>query len=164
MYFIPPKKLFAPQELFSKAVIDNPKHSDKDGNVHPRIWRLMDSRILWTLVEIRALFGPIILNDYLWGGDYHGRGYRDPIALIDHACFVKKGIIRAAWSSFTSQHCLGNALDCIFKKILVSEVRQDIIQNSEREAYKYITGIEKEVTWLHIDSRNHNGKPRFVLF
>ncbi|MDA3788085.1 MAG: hypothetical protein PF503_06285 [Desulfobacula sp.] len=159
--YTPPIELFRPEELFSPLVIQD--HIDK-GRMSS-IWRLMDPRLLWTAVQLRGLFGPLTINDWLWDGDNKNRGYRSPLELFDRDYFIRTGSIRASWSSFTSQHCLGNALDGTFKNILADEVRAYIIHNSQRREFKYITAIEKEVPWLHVDTRNFKaGNDRFFIF
>jgi len=163
MFYIPPKKYFKPQEFFPPHIVQ--AHTGPGGAILPHIWRLMDSRIVWTAVELRKQFGTMIINDYLWGGKNKNRGYRDPISLIDQDHYMATGEIIASWSSFTSQHCLGNGVDSSFKNHLAEDVRSYIIANSESESFKYITAIEKEVEWLHIDSRNFkNGDERFFIF
>lgn len=163
MIYIPPVKLFKPQEIFPPHIID--KYTDRNGNIDKQIWRLMDSRALWTIVQLRNLFGPMTMNDYLWGGNNKNRGFRDPISLIDLDKYNETGVISASWSSFTSQHCFGRAGDSKFKKILAEEVRQYIIQNSGKEEFKFITAIEKEVSWFHFDIRNFKLQDqRFFIF
>ena len=162
-FFIPDHKIFKPQEIFPPHIID--KFTNKNGYINVTIWRLMDSRVLWTAQELRGLFGPMTINDYLWGGKFDDRGYRDPISLIDKDYFIKTGDIIASWSSLTSQHCYGRALDSSFKNLLAEEVRSYIIKNNWRNEFKYITAIEKGVSWLHFDSRNFkNGNERFFIF
>jgi len=162
-YYIPSPKIFKPQEIFPPHIID--KYTNKSGDIYQAIWRLMDSRTLWTAVKLRELFGTMIINDYLWGGHNLNRGFRDPITLIDKNHFIQTGEIIAEWSSFTSQHCFGRALDSSFKKVLAENVRVYIIQNKGRDEFKYITAIEKEVSWLHFDVRNFkNGHERFFIF
>lgn len=163
MFYIPPEKYFKVEEFFSPDIVQN--HIDDHGNLDVQIWRLMDSRILWTATQLRKLFGTMYINDYLWDGRNKNRGYRDPISLIDQDHYKKTGAIVASWSSFTSQHCLGNALDSSFKNHLAQEVRSYIIANKEKDSFKYITAIEKEVQWVHCDCRNFkNGDDRFFIF
>lgn len=163
MIYIPPVKYFKPQEFFPPHIVK--MHTGKSGVIDDTIWRLIDSRMPWTAVQLRLQFGPMIINDYLWGGKNKNRGYRDPLSLIDQDHYVKTGAIIASWSSFTSQHCLGNALDSSFKNHLAQDVRSYIIANKGKESFKYITAIEKEVSWLHIDSRNFmHGDDRFFIF
>lgn len=163
MFFIPPSNIFTAQEIFPPHIIQN--HTTRHGDLSSHIWRLMDSRVLWTAVELRKQFGTMIVNNYSWGGANKNRGYRDPISLIDQDYFKRTGIIRASWSSFTSQHCFGNALDSSFKNHLAEDVRQYIIANSGNDSFKFITAIEKEVEWVHFDTRNFkNGDERFFIF
>ena len=149
-------KYFSIEEIFPKNLV-------KQGN-HKQLWRLMDDRILWTADQLRKLFGTIIINDYMWGGKNQYRGFRDFQALIDLDYLSEHLDIIPKWSSFTSQHCFGRALDCKFKNELVQDVRSFIIKNEDREEFKYITAIEKEVSWLHIDVRNYAGMHRFFIF
>lgn len=161
--YIPDPKIFRPEEIFPIHIIQ--QYTDKNGNLNVSIWRLMDARTLWTAVRLRKLFGTMIINNYLWGGQNHNRGYRDPISLIDYGHFKQTGEIIAQWSSFTSQHCYGRALDSSFKNILAQDVRKYIIQHSNMDAFKFITAIEKEVSWFHFDTRNfQSGSDRFFLF
>lgn len=163
MFYIPPVKMFRPEEFFSPHIIQ--RYTDGNGNIQPWIWGLMDSRVTWTSVQLRKQFGTMIMNDYLWGGDNENRGFRDPISLIDLEEYKETGVISASWSSFTSQHCFGRAGDSKFKKILAEEVRHYIIQNSGKEDFKYITAIEKEVSWFHFDVRNFKiAQQRFFIF
>jgi|GEM_PF-477956 len=162
-HFIPDQRIFKPQEIFPPHIIK--QHLREGDWIDPQIWRLMDSRVLWTAEQLRKLFGPMIVNDYMWGGVFDDRGYRDPMTLIDHAYYKESGEIRASWSSFTSQHCSGRALDSSFKNILAVDVRSYIISNQNKEEFKYITAIEKEVSWFHFDVRNFKaGDARFFLF
>lgn len=163
MFYIPPEKYFKVQEFFPPHIVQ--KHTDAHGNILDKIWRLMDSRILWTSTQLRKQFGPMIINDYLWGGNNKNRGFRDPISLIDQDHYMKTGDIIASWSSFTSQHCLGNGVDSSFKNHLAEDVRSYIIANKGKDSFKYITAIEKEVSWLHSDCRNFkHGDDRFFIF
>jgi len=43
--------------------------------------------------------------------------------------------------------------DVMFKRD-VEEIRNDIINNPFHKDFKYIKGIELDVTWLHLDYRN----------
>lgn len=163
MWHIPDEKYFRAEEFFPPQIVES--HYIKNGEINPTIWRLIDSRVTWTAQQLRKLFGPMIINDWVWGGDFENRGYRDPISLIDWEEYAKTGIIQASWSSFTSQHCLGQAVDSSFRNELVTDIRQYIIEHKNKEEFKYITAIEKEVTWLHYDVRNFKiPDQRFFIF
>lgn len=146
MYHIP--EFFKPEEIFSKAVIE------VEGKNNPGIWRLMDSRVLWTADQLRLHFcgnqkknSPdiMIVNDWSWGGKLQLRGFRDLWYDI---------ILPQELYSVTSQHVYGRALDFHFKHTTAEEVRQDIKRYKGAERYKYITAIEDKTEWIHFDSRN----------
>ena len=161
MFYIP--KHFPPQEFFPKKLIE--QYSTPKG-VKDLIWTLMDSRLLWTADQLRIEFGSMVINDYLYGGKNQYRGYRPAIELIDTKKFKETGEIIPLFSSFTSQHCNGRALDGSFKNILAQDVVKYIIKHPTKDIFKFITGIEKEVNWLHVDTRNFipTTENRFYLF
>ena len=107
------------------------------------MWSLIDNRILWTADALRSRYGTMIANDWLWRSDknsYNYRGFRPKDCRVG--------------ASF-SMHKFGRALDCKFKNVTVEEVRTDINRN-DNYAFKYITTIEVDVSWLHFDCRNHD--------
>jgi hypothetical protein len=132
-------KYFKLQEMFPR---------DFYKEVHPRLgdtmWALIDNRILFTADMLRERYGTMVVNDWLWRTDnannYRGFRPRD--------CTV---------GATFSQHRYGRALDCKFKYVKAEEVRLDIRSN-DKYAFKYITTIELDVTWLHFDCRNHDKK------
>lgn len=161
MYYTP--KYFHPKEIFSKKVVN--QHSIGDNNIFNSIWRLMDSKTLWTLDRLREQFGETIVNDYKWDGIYQQRGYRDFLELLDITYFQLTGKFRTTFSSFTSQHCFGRAIDSNFKNESVQDVRRYIIKNKKKDIFKYITAIEKDVSWFHFDTRNFKKEENgFLIF
>jgi hypothetical protein len=105
-------------------------------------WFLFDDRILWTADQLRKRYGTLVLNTWKWGGTHTFRGFRS------WACQV---------GSRNSQHKLGRALDIIpTAEVTVEEIRNEIIANPTREEFKFITAIESDVSWLHIDCRNYD--------
>lgn len=150
MYLMP--KYFKAEEFFSPSVIEEEK---KKGSIG-MIWRLIDSRIIWTADKIREHFCGIgkqgntdvmIMNDYLWGGKNKYRGYRS----------IEIDIIKNKNNfSSTSQHCFGRGIDYKFRHTTVDEVRNDILNNPNAERYQYITAVELEVSWNHNDVRSWN--------
>ena len=150
MYIKP--KYFREEEFFSPSVIAEEIKKGSFGT----IWRLIDSRIIWTADKIREHFCGIgktgnvdvmIMNDYLWGGKNKYRGYRS----IDIDIIRDKNKF-----SQTSQHCFGRGIDYKFKHTTVDEVRNDILNNQDEERYQYITAVELDVTWNHNDVRSWN--------
>jgi hypothetical protein len=166
-------KYFCAEEIFPPEVIVMHK---KNGNIQNSIWRLMDGRIIWTIDQLREKYGTMIINDYLWNGVNKYRGYRPVISLIDWSKLanqiekfppmLKQGefVINPAWSSFTSQHCMGRAIDCKFRLSTSEEVRQDIKKHSDDPAYKYIAAVEEGVSWLHFDTRSWDREKNGILF
>jgi hypothetical protein len=109
-------------------------------------WMFVDDRLLQSIDKIKEKFpeGAMYINNYKWGMDRHWSGLRTPDF---------KGY------SPTSQHSFGRAADCVFTKYSTDEVRKYIIENINE--FPYIKGIEKNVSWLHIDVRNVD---KLILF
>lgn len=104
-----------------------------------RALMFMDPRLLWTLDQLRAGWGPITVNDYAFGGIRVASGLR--LSNTPH------------YRPF-SQHSFGRAADCLFRDVSVKEVRKRILLAKHTPAYQYIRGVELDVDWLHIDVRN----------
>lgn len=158
MNYIP--KYFTPEELFPKQVIQN--HT-LNGKIKSSIWRLIDSRVAWTADQLRKLFGPLTVNDYKFGGPNQYRGLRPAQELIDWEHYNQTGELKTIFSSFTSQHCFGRALDMVSKSVSAEEIRVDIKKNPRTE-YQHITAIEDGVSWLHFDVRNNGGYKGILFF
>jgi len=104
-----------------------------------RAWQLINPLLLKTIDTIKEKFpdGSMSINTWKWNGSRVDSGLRTPTS---------------QYYSSTSQHSLGNAIDAIFSKYNVEEVRQYILDNPEE--FPYIKGIELGISWLHIDVRN----------
>lgn len=130
--YVPPKH-FVLEEFLPPTIVRKQGTAGKN-----RGWWIMDERALWTTYQLRMRFGPVIINDYLFGGKNKERGFR-------------------VWNTKTgalfSQHKYGRAIDCVFEDISVEEVSDDIISRPFDLAYKYITAIEVGCAWLHFDFR-----------
>lgn len=102
-------------------------------------WKLINQYLIMTLDTLKEKFpeGSITINDWKWGGKRVWSGIRTS---------------DSPYYSNSSQHSYGMAADCIFNKYNVNEVRQYIIDHPEE--FPYVKGIEKDVSWLHIDVRN----------
>ena len=111
------------------------------------LW-MFDQRALWTLDQLRNRYGSLIVNDWWWHGSNQYRGWRP---------------FDSQTGSTLSQHKFGRAFDCILKDVPSEQVRQDIKADPWRDEFKFITGIEDGVSWLHFDVRNW-GKERRGLF
>jgi len=99
-------------------------------------WGFMDWRILRMADRLRKDFGPMICNDWFFGGTRSQCGLRQ--AGMPH---YKPG----------SQHTFGRALDLFSMDYAADEIRDAI--KKDRKRYKDVTGLEEGVTWLHIDCR-----------
>jgi len=104
-----------------------------------KLWLLFDPRILQTADLLRERYGTLIANTWAWGGTHQFRGFRP---------------FNCGIGAEFSQHKFGRALDLIPKHVSSEEIRRDIIAQPNGANYKYITAIETDISWLHIDCRN----------
>lgn len=105
-----------------------------------------DARALATLDRLRARFGPVTVNDWLWGGQFRLSGLRP----------LGSGVGAAL-----SQHVFGRAFDCKFRQARAAEVRAELLAGKLRgpgEAFEFITRIEDfpGMSWFHFDTGNHD--------
>lgn len=103
-----------------------------------RLWCMFDDRILWTFDQLRERFGRVVMNDWYWGGKNQYRGWRP------FDCKVGAKL---------SQHKFGRGGDGILNQP-AEEIRKVILANKFDFAFQYISAIEKDVGWLHVDCRN----------
>lgn len=103
-------------------------------------WELFRPEALITLDELRILFdAPVTINNWPWGGKFHYRGFR-PITYYNGKFSL-------------SQHILANAFDFDVKGLTADQARTKIIDWKKRGALRYLTGIELNISWIHIDFR-----------
>lgn len=107
----------------------------------PNPWIIFDERLLWTLDQIRSLFGkPITVNNWATKGD------------LKYRCFRPQTYKSCA---LYSQHFYGRAVDFDVKGLSADQVRKEIIyRRKEEPAFQFINGLEINVPWVHIDLRN----------
>ena len=148
---------FKVEEFFSKEIIKQAEYTTV------LLWQWMDDRLLKTADMLRRAYGPMIVNDYLWGGNNQYRGYRSQIELINRGVWNQTGKIVPRMSSFTSQHCRGAALDATFSNYSVDVVKKDILEHPQEKTFQYITAMEDNVSWLHVDIRNRDKKKYGIL-
>ena len=129
-------KYFAIEELVPKDALD------KYGEA--RCWWMFDERILMAADLLREDFGALVCNDWNRGGKFSHSGFRIP---------------KYDRYSITSQHAHGRALDLKPKRCTAQKLREAIL--ADRDRYSMITGLEMEVSWLHIDCRNYDGILKF---
>lgn len=105
-------------------------------------WDMFDPKVLITLDELRAAYGPIKVNDWAEGGKFKLSGARPADSPIG-----------AKWS----MHKLFRAMDCKFLRASPVDVQLDILAHPDR--FPFLTCLEdaaKTISWLHFDDRNHN--------
>lgn len=138
MFYVP--KYFIIQELFPPNLLVNGVN---------RLMRLLDPRLTWTIDAIRVHYDkPMIINDYLFGGDNEHRGFRR------HDCTV---------GATYSQHKFGRAVDFNIKDISAQQICDDIINNPRLRPFRHITCIEVGRSWVHIDVRNYDKKNGLLI-
>ena len=123
-------KHFKIQELVPKSVFE------KYGL---RAWQFIDANLIISLDALKLHFpkGTITVNNWLWGGVYSQSGLRTK---------------ESEYYKPFSMHAMGKAVDCKFSDYKESEVRDFIEKN--RDLFPFINGMEKDTSWLHIDTRN----------
>lgn len=113
-----------------------------------QLWRMFDDRILKAIDLLRKDIGPIVINNWKWGGELDDCGLR----------------FESFYSSpSVSQHLYGRAMDLHPKDMSPKDTRNFIIKNQE-EYRPYISRIENNTdTWVHIDICNSDTK-EIILF
>lgn len=107
-----------------------------------RSFQFLDSRILWTIDAQRIYFNkPILVNNWHIGGAFMYRGFRPP------ACPV---------GATLGQHRFGRAIDYTVIGMPAEEVRAVILSQRRMDMNRYITAVELDTEWVHIDCRNTN--------
>ena len=106
-----------------------------------KAWRFIDPRLIETIDTIKEVFplGKATINNYVWGGNRNWSGLRTP---------------RSDYYSETSMHSQGKAVDIVFTEYNVEHVRKYIIKNPD--IFPYIKGLEMDIHWLHLDTRNED--------
>ena len=103
------------------------------------LWYLFDDRLLRTADRLSIIYGGMTANTWFTGGIHQYRVWRP------FDCKVGADL---------SQHKWGRALDLIPINSTAEIIRQDILANPMSNEFRYITCIEKDISWLHIDVRN----------
>lgn len=106
------------------------------------LWFIFDGGLLRSCDVIRERYGKIFINTWLFSGDKHLRGWRP---------------FNSDVGKPLSQHKFGRAADLEPQIVSAEEIRRDIIARKNEIGLGAITCIEKDVSWLHIDTRNYNG-------
>ena len=131
-----------------------PKHFKVQEVVDPQtysVWgdnslQFMDTKLLISIDNLWEYFNKlkpgtkVIINNWLWGGQFSFRGFR-PMSYLPSQTPL-------------SQHRHGRAVDLDVIGYTAEQVRQIIIKNYKDPAFQYITTLETKVTWVHLDVRN----------
>jgi hypothetical protein len=134
-YFCP--KHFRPEEFVPPQVFADLKE---------RSLLVMDYRILKTAEAVRTFFGAsVTICNWVWGGKRTLSGFRPP---------------ETSLGALYSQHKFGRAIDCIIRGVPAQEAREAI--SSHRERFPYVTVVERDVSWLHVDCRAITGTDEVV--
>lgn len=100
------------------------------------LWALFDENLLKVIDRLREdLKRPITINTWKNGGQFSFRGFRPKNCKI---------------GAIASPHKKGKGLDFDVKGMTAQEVRDYIVKNQAK--YPEIRRMEKDVTWVHIDT------------
>lgn len=109
--------------------------------------QLMDDRILLTADNLRARYGPAVINTwFFWNKNspaWIGKDSRNWSGLRTK---------QSPYGGLFSQHRYGRALDMLFRDITAEEIRADIL--ADPDLFPLINSLELDVSWLHVDCRN----------
>ena len=136
-----------------------PRHFDLKELVDPVTWNvlgenawwLLDPRLLWTLYRIRERYNrPMTVNSWKWQQEkpFTLRGFRPS---------------SAALGGFHSQHRYGRAADFDVKGMSADEIRHDIVSHPDDPDFQYITCLETDISWVHLDVRNWDRATHGIL-
>lgn len=130
---------FIIQELVSQDLYHKYKYRQD------KLWLIFDDRLLRVADQLRNRYGSCYVNNWFWKKDLNYCGFRE------QGCGV---------GSPFSQHRFGRALDLHFNKVTAEEIRRDILAEIPFMC-EFIKGVENDVSWLHIDTRNANERVWF---
>jgi len=143
MYYRPEN--FQLYELYPKDIFEK---GMSEPNGEQKLWQMWDDRILYTIQHLRNRFGSMVCNTWYWGGNSQYRGWR-PFDCPEGEKFS----IHKAWK----------AVDLISKNFTATDIRSQILADPFHEDFKYITCVEMNVSWLHVDTRNRDKKNYGIL-
>jgi len=103
------------------------------------IW-FIDPRLPILAEALREKYGPLTVNNWLWGGGRQNSGFRLP---------------DCETGAYLSDHKRGIALDIVPKNITAEEMLNDVIQNYDLFKPLGLTTVETGTKgWVHISMRN----------
>jgi len=128
-------KFFKAYELVPREIYQTKTEDEIFAMFNPAILRAID--------RIRQRLGKVTINNWKNGGSFSQRGFRT---------HPKTG----------SQHCIGNGLDFDVAGMTAKQVR-NYIKYHEKE-FPEIKRMEDDVSWVHIDGKEHNKCEGIYLF
>lgn len=141
-------KYFKIQELVSEEVYK--KYKEK-------AWEFIKPEIILFLDSIREFYGkPVIVNNWLYGGNLKQRGLRAN----------KDEMVKSKKDFYLSQHCLGGAVDFNVQGVSPEDVAKHILKN-EGHYRNFISRIEnpkQTPTWTHVDCANTEEYDKLIIF
>lgn len=119
-------------------------------------WGIFDPRLLLTIDRIREKIGkPIFVNNWKEEGNLSQRGFRCPQCNLVKTASDENRL-------YVSAHMTGQAIDFEVQGLLSSEVREWIIKN--KNLWPYPIRLEKDVSWIHLDTRDNFTGEKVTLF
>jgi hypothetical protein len=142
-------------------MIYRPRHFDIKELVCPDVykkfgqiaWQFFDDKMLMTLDLLRDQLGPIYVNNWDINGQFDERGFR-----CIQCSLVKKAIKDKRL--YVSPHMTGQGVDFDVEGMSAGEVRIWILSNQIKLGFPI--RIEKNVTWVHLDSRDGGQKVTLI--
>lgn len=146
------KKYFKVQELVGPNVYDT--HKDES-------WFVFDTNTLHCLLLLReGINKSFLINNWLWGGKYGQRGFRDNTQSIFKNVTIKGKM-------YLSGHVIGKAFDITVTDMNSESVRDWIILHQDIFPCKIRLEHLKNgipISWVHIDTCNYPKNPKICLF
>jgi hypothetical protein len=142
-------------------MIYKPRHFDLKELVCPDIyakfgqiaWQFFDDKMLMTLDLLRDQLGPIYVNNWDINGEFDERGFR---------C-IQCSLVRKAIKDkrlYVSPHMTGQGVDFDVEGMSAGEVRIWILSNQIKLGFPI--RLEKNVTWVHLDTRDAGQKVTLI--
>lgn len=111
-------------------------------------WSLFDPYLLSTMDRIRGRYkAAVTVNNWNSGGQFAFRGFR-PAGYQGGAML--------------SAHRRGQAFDFDIAGMTAQQVRDDIKKNMEHIDFQFITVVETDVNWVHIETSNVPNRIKWI--
>lgn len=108
---------------------------------------LFDHNLLRLLDWLREKYGPAVINNWHIGGQFSQSGLR---TVAFYGSELK-------YHNSFSQHKYGRAADMKFAKKTAVEIREDLKLQWPACGLGFPISLEEDVSWLHVDTRPHDG-------